>query len=124
MINTSSIAFEAPQLLEVASRRGSRPIDLQIVNSAVDGDKLREIQLLEGFARKARKCLRVLGEGATGAEVKKVVTGLRNAALSIGAMRVVGALEILEMKGNTTDALASVAASVLEAELFILKIAR
>lgn len=124
MNNTSSIAFEAPQPVQVEGRSGRRPIDLTGVSASVGGDKLLEIQLLEAFASRARRCLRALGEGATGAEMRQISTALRNAALSVGAMRIVGALEILETKGNCDDARASVGSAILEAELFILKLSR
>jgi hypothetical protein len=83
-----------------------------------------EVEILQIFARQARGCLVAMTAGRGKVEVKAAANRLRNAAMAVGALRVAAAADLVETRGATADSLASVAASVLEAEHFILKLAR
>ncbi len=119
-----NIAFEAPDNLHGLTPAQQRPIDLVHLATQTKGDKAVESEILQIFARQARGCLVALSSGRSKVEVKAAANRLRNAAMAVGAMRVATAADLIETKGANADALASVAAAVLEAEHFILKLAR
>jgi hypothetical protein len=119
-----NIAFEAPDNLNGLTPSQQRPIDLVHLATQTKGDKAVEVEILQIFARQARGCLVAMTAGRGKVEVKAAANRLRNAAMAVGALRVAAAADLVETKGATADSLASVAASVLEAEHFILKLAR
>ncbi len=119
-----NIAFDAPDNLVGPTPSRERPIDLVHLAAQTKGDKAVEIEILQMFARQARGCLTAISTGRNKVEVKAAANRLRNAAMAVGALRVAGAADLIETKGANADALASVAAAVLEAEHFILKLAR
>ncbi len=119
-----NIAFEAPDNLNGLTPSQQRPIDLVHLATQTKGDKVVEVEILQIFARQARGCLVAMTAGRGKVEVKAAANRLRNAAMAVGALRVAAAADLVETKGATADSLASVAASVLEAEHFILKLAR
>jgi hypothetical protein len=132
-----NIAFEAPDNLNGLTPSQQRPIDLVHLATQTKGDKVVEVEILQIFARQARGCLVAMTAGRgkvevkaaanrlrNAAMVKAAANRLRNAAMAVGALRVAAAADLVETKGATADSLASVAASVLEAEHFILKLAR
>lgn len=119
-----NIAFEAPGNLNGVTPSQKRPIDLVHLATQTKGDKAVEVEILQMFARQARGCLAAFGSGRSKTEVKAAANRLRNAAMAVGALRVAAAADLVETKGPSADALTSVAAAVLEAEHFILKLAR
>ncbi len=119
-----NIAFATPDNLNGLTPSQQRPIDLVHLASQTKGDKAVEVEILQMFARQARGCLVALTADRGKAEVKAAAIRLRNAAMAVGALRVAAAADLVETKGANADALASVAAAVLEAEHFILKLAR
>lgn len=119
-----NIAFEAPDNLNGLTPSQQRPIDLVHLATQTKGEKAIEAEILQIFARQARGCLVALSGGRSKTEVKAAANRLRNAALAVGALRVAAAADLVETCGASADALASVAAAVLEAEHFILKLAR
>lgn len=119
-----NIAFTTPDNLNGLTPSQQRPIDLVHLASQTKGDKAVEVEILQMFARQARGCLVALTADGGKVEVKAAANRLRNAAMAVGALRVAAAADLVETKGANADALASVAAAVLEAEHFILKLAR
>ncbi|MGL3605262.1 Hpt domain-containing protein [Rhizobium sp. G187] len=119
-----NIAFEAPDVIRAPGSGKTRPVDLIAIAVQTRGDKGAELELLQGFARQARGCLLTLSAGSSQAETRQAATRLRNSALTVGALDVVTAAELIETKGVTPDTVASVSAAVLAAEHFILKLAR
>ena len=119
-----NIAFEAPDNLNGLTPSQQRPIDLVHLATQTKGDKALEVEILQMFARQARGCLVALTGDRSNTEIKAAANRLRNAAIAVGALRVATAADLIETKGASADALASVASSVLEAEHFILKLAR
>ncbi len=119
-----NIAFEAPDNLNGLTPSQQRPIDLVHLATQTKGDKALEVEILQMFARQARGCLVALTGERSKAEVKAAANRLRNAAIAVGALRVASAADLIETKGANADTLASVSAAVLEAEHFILKLAR
>jgi hypothetical protein len=119
-----NIAFTTPDNLNGLTPSQQRPIDLVHLASQTKGDKAVEVEILQMFARQARGCLVALTADRGKVEVKAAANRLRNAAMAVGALRVAAAADLVETKGANADALASVAAAVLEAEHFILKLAR
>lgn len=119
-----NIAFEAPDNLNGLTPSQQRPIDLVHLATQTKGDKAVEVEILQMFARQARGCLVSMTSARDRVEVKATANRLRNAAMAVGALRVASAADLVETKGATADSLASVASAVLEAEHFILKLAR
>lgn len=119
-----NIAFEAPDNLNGLTPSQQRPIDLVHLATQTKGDKAVELEILQMFARQARGCLVAFTDHRSKLEVKSAANRLRGAAMAVGALRVAGAADLVETNGASADALASVAAAVLEAEHFILKLAR
>ncbi|MFN3719361.1 MAG: Hpt domain-containing protein [Rhizobium rhizophilum] len=119
-----NIAFEAPDNLNGLTPSQQRPIDLVHLATQTKGDKAVEIEILQIFARQARGCLVAMTGGRSKVEVKAAANRLRNAAMAVGALRVAAAADLVETKGATSDSMASVSSAVLEAEHFILKLAR
>ncbi len=119
-----NIAFEAPDNLNGLTPSQQRPIDLVHLATQTKGDKAVEVEILQMFARQARGCLVSMTSARERVEVKAAANRLRNAAMAVGALRVASAADLVETKGATADSLASVASAVLEAEHFILKLAR
>lgn len=119
-----NIAFEAPDNLNGLTPSQQRPIDLVHLATQTKGDKAVEVEILQMFARQARGCLVSMTSARNKVEAKAAANRLRNAAMAVGALRVASAADLVETKGATADTLASVASAVLEAEHFILKLAR
>lgn len=119
-----NIAFEAPVLhLRSITPSNSRPIDLVHLASQTMGDKTLEIEVLQMFARQARRCIQELSTGD--AEIIRASAHrLKGAALAVGAFRVTKAAEELEEDADNASQIANVGAAVLEAENFILKLCR
>jgi hypothetical protein len=119
-----NVAFDAPESQHSRIPSKDRPIDLVHLATQTKGDKSVEIEILQMFARQARGCLQALSGKADKTEIKAAAQRLRNAAISVGALRVASAADLIDSKGADSDSLASVASAVLEAEHFILKLAR
>jgi hypothetical protein len=119
-----NIAFEAPDNLNGLTPSQQRPIDLVHLATQTKGDKAVEVEILQVFARQARGCLVSMTSARNKVEVKAAANRLRNAAMAVGALRVASTADLVDTKGATADSLASVASAVLEAEHFILKLAR
>ncbi len=119
-----NVAFDAPESQQARTPSKDRPIDLVHLATLTKGDKAVEIEILQVFARQARGCLQALSTKSDKAEIKSAAQRLRNAAISVGALRVASCAELVDSKGVNNDTLASVASAVLEAEHFILKLAR
>ncbi|MBC2773234.1 Hpt domain-containing protein [Rhizobium sp. AQ_MP] len=119
-----NIAFEAPDNLNGLTPSQHRPIDLVHLATQTKGDKALEVEILQMFARQARGCLAALAAQRSKVEAKAAANRLRNAAMAVGALRVASAADLIETRGANADTLASISAAVLEAEHFILKLAR
>jgi HPt (histidine-containing phosphotransfer) domain-containing protein len=118
-----SIAFEAPDNAQGGCPSQSRPIDLVHLATQTMGDKALEIEVLQMFARQARKALQDMSVG-DGKAVVAAAHRLKGAAKGVGAFRVAQAAEKLEAHGSDAALQAAVAAAVVEAENFILKLCR
>jgi HPt (histidine-containing phosphotransfer) domain-containing protein len=115
-----NIAFEAPDNAGGMSHSGEKPIDLVHLARQTMGDKGLELEVLQMFARQARASMKDLAsmEGAARAH------RLKGSAQSVGATAVGKAAAALEDNPADAIALAGVAAAVVEAENFILKLCR
>jgi hypothetical protein len=119
-----NIAFEAPENNGGRCPSKSRPIDLVQLATQTKGDKAVEIEILQIFARQARGCLQALANQTDGAARIVIAERLKNAADAVGAHGVSNAAESAGKNGTDAAQLAQVAASVIEAENFILKLCR
>ena len=118
-----NIAFEAPSHVRGAIPSNSRPIDLVHLASQTMGDKGLEIEVLQMFARQARRCIQELSSGDA-ETIRATAHRLKGAALAVGAFRVTTAAEELEENYKDAAQIANVGAAVIEAENFILKLCR
>ena len=118
-----SIAFAAPENMRGACPSQSRPVDLVHLATQTMGDKLLEIEVLQMFARQARKALQEISTGERDAVVA-AAHRLKGAASAVGAFTVASAADRLENNGSDAAAIASVGVAVIEAENFILKLSR
>jgi HPt (histidine-containing phosphotransfer) domain-containing protein len=118
-----SIAFEAPETLRGACPSQSRPIDLVHLATQTMGDKNLEVEVLQMFARQARRALHDMAS-ADGTQVIAAAHRLKGAAGAVGAFKVSAAAERLEDNGSDATLRAAVAAAVVEAENFINKLCR
>lgn len=118
-----SIAFEAPDNPGSVCPSQARPIDLVHLAGQTMGDKALEVEVLQMFARQARRALQDMA-GADSTSVSAAAHKLKGAARAVGAFKVASAAERLEE--NATDAAlhAAVSAAVVESENFILKLCR
>ncbi|KQY14521.1 Hpt domain-containing protein [Rhizobium sp. Root482] len=117
------IAFEAPDTIGAACPSASRPIDFLHLAQQTMGDKALEIEVLQIFARQARQLMKELSP-ATPAERQATAHRMKGAALAIGASAVASAAAKVEGAPDDAGHLAMLAAAVLEAEMFILKLCR
>jgi HPt (histidine-containing phosphotransfer) domain-containing protein len=118
-----SYAFDAPSNLGGVCPSQCRPVDLVHLANQTMGDKNLENEVLQMFARQARKALAEIA-GAEPAVVAAAAHRLKGAASSVGAFKVSAAAEQLEAKADDAGFQASVGAAVVEAENFILKLCR
>lgn len=118
-----NIAFEAPDNSRVARPSTARPIDLVHLAAQTAGDKALEADVLQLFARQARIGLQELS-GTDAASRKAAAHRLKGAAQAVGAFNVARIASELEAGDGDAAANARLAAAVLEAENFILKLSR
>lgn len=118
-----NIAFEAPDNASGAGLAACRPIDFEHLARQTMGDKALELEVLQMFARQARESMKELA-GTEGAARAAVAHRLKGSARAVGANAIAAAAGTLEEKPADAAALAAVAASVVEAENFILKLCR
>lgn len=118
-----SIAFEAPDNHGGNAAVGRKPIDFAHLAGQTKGDKDLEIAVLQLFSRHARSVLQELAI-ADKASTRLIAGRLKGSADAIGAFNVSAAAEAVENGQYDGAALANLAASVLDAENFILKLCR
>jgi HPt (histidine-containing phosphotransfer) domain-containing protein len=118
-----NIAFEAPYPFNLVRPSTSRPIDLVHLARQTMGDKALEIEVLQMFARQARRCILELATNDAGT-IEATAHRLKGAAQAVGAFSVSSAAEVLESDCNNAASIANVGAAVIEAENFILKLCR
>lgn len=118
-----SIAFEAPDNAGGMCPSKGRPIDLVHLARQTMGDKVLELEVLQMFARAARESIKDLAR-SEGDVRAAVAHRLKGSAQSVGATAVGKAAQALEDNPANAIALAAVAAAVVEAENFILKLCR
>ena len=118
-----NIAFDAPDNSRSARPSHSRPIDLVHLAAQTAGDKNLEADVLQLFAKQARTSLQELA-GADPKGVKAAAHRLRGAASAVGAFTVAKLAGELEENAGDAAMTAALAAAVLEAENFILKLSR
>jgi HPt (histidine-containing phosphotransfer) domain-containing protein len=118
-----NIAFAHPETPFAILPSKSRPIDLVHLASQTMGDKTVETEVLQIFARQARKCVQQLSTGSVD-DIRSSAHLLKGAALAVGAFGVSNAAEALEQNFNEPANIARVGSAVLDAENFILKLCR
>lgn len=118
-----NIAFEAPDNAGGMCPSNGRPIDLVHLARQTMGDKVLELEVLQMFARHAREIMKELAV-TKGQARSALAHRLKGSAQSVGATFVAGAASALEDNPEDAIALASVTATVVEAENFILKLSR
>lgn len=118
-----SIAFEAPDNAGGMCPSKERPIDLVHLARQTMGDKVLELEVLQMFARAARESMKDLARSEGDARAA-VAHRLKGSAQSVGATAIGKAAQGLEDNPANAIALAAVAAAVVEAENFILKLCR
>lgn len=119
-----NVAFEAPEIHAGRCPSKDRPIDLVQLATKTKGDKAIEIEVLQMFARQARGCLQALANAPESTARVAIAQRLKNAADAVGAHAVLNAAEAVERDGPDAGRIAAVAARVIEAENFILKLCR
>lgn len=119
-----NIAFEAPENYGARCPSKDRPIDLVQLATKTKGDKAVEIEILQMFARQARGCLQALANESDGTARVVIAQRLKKAADAVGAHAVLNAAEAVERDGPDAGRVAAIAARVIEAENFILKLCR
>lgn len=118
-----NIAFDAPETGRSVTPSRARPIDLVHLANQTMGDKTLEIEVLQIFARQARNLVQAL----IVEDVQERVNAahrLKGAALAVGAFMVADSAARVEEQPLEERRLTDLAASVLDAELFILKLCR
>jgi HPt (histidine-containing phosphotransfer) domain-containing protein len=120
---TTSIAFDAPDNARGASPSKARPIDLVHLARQTMGDKALEAEVLRMFARQIRVCLHDIGGGDPD-KVKAALHLLKGSAHAVGAFPVAEAAAACEARAGDPADLAGIAAAVLDAENFILRLSR
>jgi HPt (histidine-containing phosphotransfer) domain-containing protein len=100
-----------------------RPVDLVHLAHQTMGDKDLENEVLQMFARQARRSLQEISD-ADPALVKAAAHRLKGTASAVGAFRVATAAERLEADTSDPALQAAVGAAVVEAQNFILKLCR
>jgi FOG: HPt domain len=118
-----AVAFEAPVNDRAVCPSHSRPIDLVHLAGQTMGDKSLEIEILQVFARQARRALQEMS-GPDRTVVLAAAHRLKGAASSVGAFTVADAAMRIEEKGPDALLLSRASAAVIEAENFILKLCR
>ncbi|UXT48680.1 Hpt domain-containing protein [Agrobacterium tumefaciens] len=118
-----SIAFEAPDNCGGAPVATKKPIDFDHLGRQTMGDKDLEIEVLQLFSRNARAALHEIAD-ADDRAVKASAHRLKGAAQAVGASAVAAAAASVEEKGKDSAAIAKLAAAIVEAENFILKLCR
>ncbi len=118
-----SIAFEAPENQGGANPFYSRPIDLVHLARQTMGDKALEIEVLQMFARQARRALQDMA-GADAVATAAVAHRLKGAASGVGAFPVSAAAAKLETSAEDAALKAAVGVAVIEAVNFINKLCR
>lgn len=117
------IAFEAPDTPGSSSLSGKKPIDFAHLAAQTMGDKALEIEVLQLFARQARKVMKEITDGDVNGRAQ-AAHQLKGAALAVGAVDVADAAGAIEQRPTDAALPDVLAESVLEAELFILKLCR
>ena len=118
-----NIAFEAPDNPGGVCPGQGRPIDLDHLARQTMGDNALELEVLQMFARQARESMKELA-ACEGDARAALAHRLKGSARSVGARAVASAAEALEADPADAAALAGVAAAVVEAQNFILKLCR
>jgi HPt (histidine-containing phosphotransfer) domain-containing protein len=115
----------APDLhpIRAACPSQDRPVDLVHLANQTMGDKDLENEVLQMFARQARKTLQEIA-GADAPAVIAAAHRLKGAAAAVGAFKVSKAAQRLEADAGDAALQAAVGAAVVEAENFILKLCR
>jgi HPt (histidine-containing phosphotransfer) domain-containing protein len=118
-----NIAFEAPDNSGGTCLSKGRPIDMDHLERQTMGDKGLELEVLQMFARQARASMKDLASTEGDARAA-VAHRLKGSAQSVGATAVGKAAAALEEDPASAIALSAVAAAVVEAENYILKLCR
>lgn len=118
-----NIAFDAPDNSRSSRPSRTRPIDLVHLAAQTAGDKSLEAEVLQVFARQARGALHELA-AADDAGIKATAHRLKGAASAVGAFNVAELAGALEEGKTDAPVKAALAAAVLDAENFILKLSR
>lgn len=118
-----SIAFEAPDNRGGAPTVTKKPIDFDHLARQTMGDKDLEIEVLQLFSRSARHALHEIAD-ADDKAVRASAHRLKGAAQAVGASAVSAAAATVEDQGKDSAAIAKLAAAIVEAENFILKLCR
>lgn len=118
-----TIAFEAPEAGQQPRPSGGRPVDLVHLARQTGGDKSLEQEVLALFARQARQavCQMPSLDKTERARLAHMILG---SAKGIGAFEVARCAEQLETKPANPAVLAAFAKSVVDADNFILGLAR
>ncbi|WP_418136942.1 Hpt domain-containing protein [Agrobacterium sp. El2ro-1b] len=118
-----SIVFEAPDNYGGAPSVSKKPIDFDHLAQQTMGDKDLEIEVLQLFSRSARAALHEMA-GADTKTVMATAHRLKGSAQAVGASAVSAAAAAVEEMGNDSALIAKLAATIVEAENFILKLCR
>nr|CAD6603877.1 transcriptional regulator [Rhizobium sp. Khangiran2] len=119
----TAIAFEAPATQRGLSLSQSRPIDLVHLARQTMGDKTLEVEILQIFARQARKAMLEMSSGESSAIIA-AAHRLKGAASSVGAFTVADLAMRIEEKGAEATSMAKIATAIVETENFILRLCR
>lgn len=119
----ATIAFGTPDNLRAASPSQSRPIDLVHLANQTMGDKGLEAEILQMFARQARRLIHEMAS-ADEAGVVALAHRLQGAAKAVGAFKVSAAAERLEAQPTDAAGMALLHAATIDADNFITGLCR
>lgn len=122
MSPSQSIAFNRPEC-NCRPYNAARPIDLDHLARQTMGQKDLEAEVLRLFLRQARECMRAIA-ATTGRERSNVAHMLCGSARGIGAFAVAEHAKALELSPDDKEALRALSGAVVDAENFLLRLAR
>lgn len=117
------IAFEAPETGLKPRPSGQRPVDLVHLARQTGGDKALETEVLALFAKQVRQAMAELSK--LDAESRRALAHrISGSAKGVGAREVARCADEIEKKPKDAESIAAFTKAVIEADNFIVGLAR